>query len=268
MPSQPEVNVVEVNTVEVNTVEVNGYPTTYATAGSGPTVLFLHGEANTSPWREFHDELARHFRVVAPVHPGFAATELPDWLDTVDDLAFHYVDLIRVLSLQRPLVVGESLGGWIALSLGIHRPDLLEGVALVGALGLRADPPMADLFLKEQPDMLAMLSATIPGDRYDAMAGDAELITALWVEQAAQARLMWERPYDPRLARRAHHLSCPAAVYWGNDDRLLPVAHGARLAGLVGAAAPTVVQGSGHLVTVDAPAALAEAIRTWRSSRP
>ena len=249
-------------------IDVAGYPVGYATGGEGPPLLFLHGEADTSAWRSCHDELARDFRVVAPVHPGFGESELPDWLDTVDDLAFHYVDLIEALGLQQPLVVGESLGGWIAASLGIHRPDLLAGVALVGALGLRAEPPMADLFLKEPPDALALLSERLVGDRYDAMTGDTELLTKLWVEQAAQARLMWERPYDPRLARRAHHLRCPALVIWGENDRLLPVAHATRLAALVGAAAPTVVAGSGHLVSIDAPAELADAITTWSRTRP
>ena len=255
------------STPEQRVLDIDGYPVGYTVGGDGPPLLFLHGEADTSGWRSCHDELARNFRVIAPVHPGFGTSELPDWLDDVDDLAFHYVDLIAALGLTRPVIVGESLGGWIALSLGIHRPDLLAGVALVGALGLRGDPPMPDLFLMEPPNALAMLSDRLGGERYNALTGDTDLLTNLWVEQAAQARLMWERPYDRRLARRAHHLTCPALVIWGQNDRLLPVAHGARLAALVGAAPPTVVAGSGHLVSIDAPAELAEAVTNWRNDR-
>ena len=49
-----------------------------------------------------------------PVHPGFGGEDTPDWLEDTSDLAFHYVDLIGALGLAAPLVVGSSMGGWIA----------------------------------------------------------------------------------------------------------------------------------------------------------
>ena len=68
-----------------------------------------------------HDELAGHFTVYAPVHPGFAGDPIPDWLYDVHDLSFHNAALIGELGLERPLVVGVSLGGWMALDLACHR---------------------------------------------------------------------------------------------------------------------------------------------------
>ena len=133
------------------------------------------------------------------------------------------------------------------------------GLALIGGLGLRSAQPVPDLFIKGGPEALTYLANTIDGSSVDPLTGDIELATALWVEQAAQARLMWERPYDRKLAVRAHHLRCPVRVIWGAADRLLAPTHGAELASLLGAPAPTVVAGAGHLVSVDAPEAVAEA---------
>lgn len=247
------------------TIDVGGEPTTVRRGGDGPPLLFLHGEGATSGWRAAHDELARTHTVFAPVLPGFGGTDLPDWLDGVDDLAFHLVDTIVALGLQRPLVVGESIGAWAALSLAIHRPDLLTGVVAIGALGLR-NPDMADLFIQPGPDVVRMLSNTLPADVVDPLTGDADAATALWCDQAAQARLMWKRPYDRTLERRAHHLTCPVLVVWGAEDRLLPLAHGQRLAELVGARFVT-MERAGHLATVDAPAAVAHAVTTFESER-
>ncbi|MDH4365170.1 MAG: alpha/beta hydrolase [Acidimicrobiia bacterium] len=243
-------------------VQVHDHTVTVQRGGQGPDLLFLHAEANTSAWGAVHDALAEHFTVTAPVHPGFGGDPLPAWLHDVSDLAFHYVDTIVALGLDRPLVVGASLGGWIGLDLAIHRPDLVSGLVLVGALGLRPTEPMPDLFLKAAPEAFGYLARTIDAAGVDPLTGDVDLVTAVWVEQATQARLMWERPYDRRLERRAHFAAVvPTTVVWGADDRLLPVEHGRRLAEMLGAELD-VVPDAGHLVTLDNPAAVAAAARS------
>jgi pimeloyl-ACP methyl ester carboxylesterase len=229
-------------------------------AGAGRPLLFLHAEADTSGWSTVHDGLAAEFAVHAPVHPGFGGDPLPDWLEDTSDLAFHYADLVTTLDLGRPLVVGAGIGGWIALDLAVHRPDLVGGLLLVGALGLRPSEPMPDLFLMAAPLALGYLAEAIDAGEVDAMTGDVDAATALWVEQATQARLMWERPYDRRLTRRAHHFAGPSSVVWGAGDRLLPVEHGRRLADLLSAELE-VVADSGHLVTIDQPGAVVVAAR-------
>ena len=246
------------------TISVGDCELVYRRSGSGPTLLFLHGEATTSDWSPFHDELAQSFDVVAPVHPGFGGSVLPDWVDAVDDLAYHYLDVMAALGLVKPLLVGQSLGGWIALQLAVQRPDAFSAVALIGALGLRPEIAAPDLFVLNPPEALALLSNSIDHDAFDPMTGDAGRITELWVEQATQARLMWKRPYDRRFDRRARHCLKPALVLWGDQDRLLPVEHGRRLSALIGAEFATVA-GAGHLAAVDEPVASAALIHSWRS---
>ena len=252
--------------MELVEVAVMGHETRVQIGGQGPDLLFLHGEANTSAWGEIHDELAHQFTVYAPVHPGFGGDELPAWLYDSTDLAFHNAALTTALALDRPLVAGVSLGGWLTLDLACHRPDLVGAVLAVGSLGLRPEQPMPDLFIKQAPEALGYLAESLDAAAVDPMTGDIDAATDLWVELAAQARLMWERPYDRKLGRRLQLIDCPAAVVWGAADRLLPVEHGRRLAELIGCEIEVVPE-AGHMVTIDAPAAVAAAAVRLQHSR-
>lgn len=247
-------------------VDVRGHHTPLCIGGDPqtPPLLWLHGEGLSSGWGELHDRLAEHFLVYAPVLPGFGGTALPDWVDTADDVALHLADLCRQLDLGTIIVAGESLGGWIAMNLAIWRPQLVRGLGLVGALGWRPSSPAPDLFIKPGPEVLRYLSNHINAAAADPLEGDIEVATALWVEQAAQARLMWERPYDPKLAQRCHHITAAVHVVWGGADRVLAPSHAEELAAALGATTTTtttIVPGAGHLLSLDAPAALAEALR-------
>src|SRR6185437_16060070 len=69
--------------------------------GSGRPLLFLHPGEGLQPQLEWLDLLARHFRVIAPHHPGWGNSALPDWLMTVDDLAYLYLDVAALLKLEQ-----------------------------------------------------------------------------------------------------------------------------------------------------------------------
>ncbi|MEZ5231180.1 MAG: alpha/beta hydrolase [Acidimicrobiales bacterium] len=246
----------------MSTIDVRGVavPVAFGGAEDAPPLLWVHGEGLSAGWREVHDRLATRHRVIVPTLPGFGGTELPAWVDGVDDLALFLVDLCAALGEDEVLVAGESLGGWIAAVLATWRPRLVARLALLGTLGVRSTEPMPDLFIKAGPEALSYLSATRPADAVDPLVGDIDLATSLWIEQATQARLMWERPYDRKLAQRAHHLDMDVTVIWGGADRLLTPGHAATVAELFGASEPVIVAGAGHLVSVDAPDACAAAI--------
>src|SRR5689334_19901492 len=82
---------------EMERIDVNGREVEIHSAGSGPVLLFLHGEDYFAQHRPWLDHLSRHFRVVAPRHPGFGQTPLPDGFRTIDDLTYHTLDLIAAL---------------------------------------------------------------------------------------------------------------------------------------------------------------------------
>ena len=103
-------------------VRVHDYDVSLQSAGSGPPLLFLHGAGGAGMWLDVHARLAERFTVFAPVQPGFAGTPLPNWVRAADDVALHTLDLVHTLGVDSPVLVGLSLGGWIATEMAVLRP--------------------------------------------------------------------------------------------------------------------------------------------------
>src|ERR1700722_16534359 len=80
--------------------------------GSGPTILLLHGAGGLRAGAPFLHSLSAKARVAPPSHPGFGRAPLPDWISSIDDLAYLYLDLLEQLDLRDVTLVGMSMGGW------------------------------------------------------------------------------------------------------------------------------------------------------------
>ena len=107
--------------------------------GSGPDLLYLHGEHGFSGWAPFIDALAENFHVYAPAHPGVADSIGLEELDDLWDLVLFYEELMTGLGIEGAGVVGHSYGGMVAAELAAHRKDLVSRLALVASLGLWRD---------------------------------------------------------------------------------------------------------------------------------
>lgn len=103
--------------------------------GEGAPLVVLHG-ASGAMWLPFMDKLMRRFDVIAPEHPGFGESDTPDWLDTIHDIAYFYLDFLAELKLDGVHLVGPSLGGWIAAELAVRSTARLASLTLADAAGL------------------------------------------------------------------------------------------------------------------------------------
>src|SRR4051794_14879108 len=68
--------------------------------GKGRTVLFLHPGDGSESSAPFVDALAKKYRVLAPCHPGFGASALPEQFTSVDDISYFYLDLLEQLQIK------------------------------------------------------------------------------------------------------------------------------------------------------------------------
>ena len=97
------------------TVDVNGRPTVLMHNGTGPPFVYLHsslGEA--SMWLPYYQTWSKQFHVIVPSHPGFGQSGGLDEIENIEDMAFHYIELLDILGLDEVILGGVSLGGWIA----------------------------------------------------------------------------------------------------------------------------------------------------------
>src|ERR1700730_2409500 len=120
--------------------------------GSGPALLLLHGGNGLDHRAKFLERHSEHFEVIAPSHPGFGRTALPDRFDSVDDLAYLYLDLLDACGLRDVILMGFSLGGWIAAELAVRCAHRLSKLILVGPVGIKA----GDRETRDVPDIFAL----------------------------------------------------------------------------------------------------------------
>ncbi len=229
-------------------------------SGAGEPLLFLHAAGGAGAWLEFHRLLAGSFDVIAPDHPGFGRSdEFPD-VEAVDDLVFHYLDVMDALGLERAHVVGASFGGWIAAELAVTAPHRISSLVLLSPAGLRLpDHPVPDIFLMTPDELVAtFFQHPPPPSEQAAAAPDIDAILAAYRDRTALARFCWS-PYlcDPKLERRLHRITAPTLVVSPSQDRLIPVAHGRRYAARIPAARFTEIEDCGHAMYLERPAEFA-----------
>src|SRR5947207_2545344 len=155
---------------------------------------------------------------LVPTHPGFAGEPRPEWFNSIDDLAFAYLELLERLNLRDVLVIGSSVGGWIASTMALRdTTQLISGLVLVNGVGIQVDGhPVPDVSTLA-PEKLAALSFNNPA----ALRVDPSTITP---EQIAARKANTETLYvydserlggDPKLQRRLRHVNIPVLVAWG-----------------------------------------------------
>ena len=152
-------------------------------------------------------------------------------IDTIEDLVFHYTDVMDHLGLTQPYVAGLSLGGWIAAEFATHYPQRIRKLALLNAVGLRVPgAPMADIFATPPAETRHLLFYDGNSDVAKMFVPDVpspEVLENTMKAREASARVGWN-PYfcNLKLRDRLYRVTVPTLVIWGDSDRFVPVAHG------------------------------------------
>lgn len=237
--------------------------------GAGQPLLYLHGiGAPPGYWNAVHEGLSKGFDVVAPDHPGFGFSDVMDDLDHVDDLVYHYLDLLDRLGLTSGVhLAGVSFGGWLAAELAVHSPDRFASLVLAAPVGIRIPGHLpTDIFLmtaKQQARALFHDPAKIPET------DPADAVTAFqsYKNLTAVARFGWV-PFlsDPKLERRLYRVKARTLVIAAEHDAVVPREITDRYAQAISGAELATLGGAGHALDAEAPDALGEAITGFISS--
>ena len=243
-------------------------------AGDGAPLLFLHGAGGVPMWEGVLPLLAREYHVFAPLLPGFGQSSGLEHIEDQLDLVLHCFDVTEALDLQRPYVVGESMGGWIAAEMAALRPREIGRLALAAPVGLwRDEAPVPDMFgmmphelvpylLRDQsgPAAQAMQAVTnLFSDKDDRTQEQVEFLISLVRGFRTAAKFLFAIP-ENGLEKRLPRIKAPTLVVWGTHDCFVDPLYARLFAEKIPGARVHMIENAGHLVGLERPDPYAEAV--------
>jgi pimeloyl-ACP methyl ester carboxylesterase len=244
----------------MGSVTVSGVDLALEERGAGRPLLFLHAGDGLQPHRPWCDLLAARFRVIAPHHPGFGGSTLPDWFATVDDLAYLYLDLLRQRGLHDAILVGAGFGGWVAAEMMVRDSSAIAQLVLAAPVGIKlggvTDRDIADVHALPEETVMQRAWADPRRGAIDYTALPEDELAGIVRGREALALFGW-RPYmhNPRLKRWLHRIDRPTLLLWGAQDRIVTPAYGAGWRDAIPGARLQIIEDAGHFPHWEQPAA-------------
>jgi pimeloyl-ACP methyl ester carboxylesterase len=243
-------------------------------AGEGAPLLFLHGAGGIPTWEGALPLLAREYHVYAPLLPGFGKSTGLEALDDALDLTLHGFDVIEALGLDRPYLLGESMGGWIAAEMAALRPKEVGRLALAAPVGLwRDEAPVADMFGMQTHELVPYLFhdtgcpaaqrmlgvAALFSEKDDRTQDQVEFLLTLARGFRTVAKFLFPIP-ERGLEKRLGRITAPTLVVWGSDDRFVPPSYAPLFVEKIRGARLETIEHAGHLIGLERPRPYADAV--------
>jgi pimeloyl-ACP methyl ester carboxylesterase len=214
--------------------------------------------------------LSKHYRVYAPSHPGFGASDRPDHVNSVEDLVFFYLDLIEQLDLRDMILVGVSFGGWLAAELATRGTGRIAKLVLIDAVGVkfsgRETRDIVDIFASTIEEIPGLFFhdpetglRTLGGLDFKAMSLES---TTRFARNRESILLFGWSPtlYNPKLLRRLYRVHVPVLVLWGADDKVVSTTYGKQYASAFEHGVYRDVPAAGHYGYLEKPAEFASEV--------
>jgi pimeloyl-ACP methyl ester carboxylesterase len=257
-------------------IDIDGARLHYLDKGAGPPLLLIHGLAGQmfNFTHSLLGLLARDFRVIILDRPGSGYSTRPN--DTLAPLSAQARVISRfcqALELERPVVVGHSLGGAVALALALGHPEQVGALALIAPVThppARIPPPFDGLAIGSRllRHLIAWTLATPL-----AIANRERALTTLFGPQSvpvdfatrgggllslrprafigASADLIAAEQDVASMPARYVSLTMPVGIVYGTEDRILdPMLHGQGFATIVSGTDLELIEGGGHMILI------------------
>jgi pimeloyl-ACP methyl ester carboxylesterase len=277
---------------DLRRVRLHGNEIAYRLAGEGPTLVLIHGLAGSSrTWKAVMPELARDHRVLALDLPGHGESATPPGDYSLGNLAATVRDLLGVLGIGRATVVGQSLGGGVAMQLAYQHPEIAERMVLVssGGLGREVSWMLRALAL---PGVDYVAPVIFPGFVRDLGGRVAHVAARLGIRAPRWAE-MWDAyssltspEHRGAFLRTVHAViepggqavsaterlylaaAMPTLIVWGDADPIIPVAHAHAAHDAMPGSRLEIFEGVGHFPHAEEPARFARVLLDFLASAP
>ncbi|WP_049793324.1 alpha/beta fold hydrolase [Conexibacter woesei] len=268
---------------QTRSLTVDGGRANVVELGAGPPMLFVHGLSGC--WQNWLEQLpvfAASHRVIAVDLPGFGDSELPEREPSIPGYARFLDRLCDRLGVAEPaVVVGNSMGGFVAAELAIAVPERVERLVLVSAAGISSDRVQRRPVLTTARAIALVTAwgasrheafARRPGLRRVALSFVARHPERMPAPLAFELMRGSGRPgFLPALdallgyplRERLPQVACPTLIVWGEDDRVIPVKDASRFERLIPGARKVVLPDTGHVAMLERPVVFNGLLRSF-----
>jgi pimeloyl-ACP methyl ester carboxylesterase len=249
-------------------VTISGVDLEIEEKGQGRPILFLHPGEGLQPRRPWLDKLAENHRVIAPHHPGFGGSALPDFIGTVDDLAYLYLDLAAQLGLENAVLAGNCFGGWVAAEMAVRNTRRFAGLVLAAPLGIKVggvlERDIVDMHAISRAEFLRLAWADPALGEIDYTGLPDIELAGIVRGREALAVFGW-KPYmhNPRLKRWLHRIDIPTHVIWGEQDGIVSTAYGEAWKAEIPGATMETIPNAGHYPHWEQAGGFADRVRAF-----
>lgn len=275
---------------DLQRVSLHGHQVGYRIAGSGPVVLLVHGMAGSSrTWEPVMRRLCDRYTVVAPDLLGHGDSAKPEGDYSLGAFASGLRDFLALLGIPAATIVGQSLGGGVAMQLCYQHPELCERLVLVGSGGLGREvswvlralafpgteyltPIAFPFFLRERGDDL--------GDLLRRVGWQAPHAVEMWRAYTSLAEASSRRAFFRTLRAvvdsggqsvSAHDrlyltTGLPTLIVWGEEDTVIPVSHAHAAYRAMPGSRLEIFEGAGHFLHVEEPDRFARSLDEFMSA--
>jgi pimeloyl-ACP methyl ester carboxylesterase len=264
--------------MQLRRATLHGHDVAYRMAGEGPVIVLIHGMAGSSrTWRDVIPLLARDHTVIAPDLPGHGESDKPLGDYSLGAYASNLRDLLGgAVGIERATLVGQSLGGGVAMQLAYQHPELCERLVLVGSGGLGREVSWL-LRLLALPASEYVMPILFPrrvregGDRVGAFLRErgirAPHLAEMWSAYASltdpESRHAFLRTLRAVVGPGGQTVSAtnrlylargvPSLIVWGEQDDIIPVEHAYRAHELLPGSRLEIFEDTGHFVHAEQP---------------
>lgn len=260
------------------TVEANGIQIYYEIEGQGEPLVLISGLGYDSwMWHRMVPLLATDFQVITFDNRGSGKTDKPPGPYTAEMLARDTVGLLEQLQVDRAHFLGHSMGGFVAQALALDHPEVVDRLVLSATnFGGPNHVPIAE-------EAMAVLSDTTSDPLERLERGILVSSTPGFKEEHPELVEEWlryraENPIDPAAYQaqmaiglsllpeeasfegRLHEVAAPTLILFGADDKVVPPANAALLAGVIPDSTVRILPDAGHFYPMDAPVRAAQAV--------
>ena len=241
-------------------------------------IVLLHGTgASLHTWDGWTRELARERRVIRFDLPGFGLTgPSPDGVYSIESYVDTVLALADTLGVQRFIVAGNSLGGYVAWATAVLHPERVDRLILVDAAGypFRSQSIPLAFRIARTPVLNVLMRDVLPRSIVAAslrnVYGDPTRVTPALVDRyfdlatraGNRAALVarFDQTTPGSLAERVPEIRVPTLILWGGKDRLIPLEFGARFARDIQGSRLVVFDTLGHVPHEEDPARTVAAV--------